>query len=164
MASLNHIINNDEDLANTRPGSQPAHSASRLSLQSNVAAAKPNLTPSSGPRSASSSSHYNKPDPLNPFMNHPMAKVLSPSPQIDSSSRRRSSASIESMEMSHVQCRTSSLNAAMAPFKSTGTEDTQSRLTPITGRVSKAKKGVRVHHCTDCPKVWCCNVCFILSF
>lgn len=46
-------------------------------------------------------------------------------------------------------------NTPMRPFVNSPTNDTTRRLTPVTGRVSRAKKGVPVHTCDQCrpPKV-----------
>jgi hypothetical protein len=41
----------------------------------------------------------------------------------------------------------------MRPFIAATSGESQVKLTPITRKISKAKKGVPVHNCDQCPKV-----------
>jgi hypothetical protein len=78
----------------------------------------------------------------------------------DSGFRRRSNASADSMDSYHghiyLTDRSAVQGSTMRPGLPTGAPgETPVKLTPITGRVSKAKKGIPVHECDICqpPKV-----------
>lgn len=71
-------------------------------------------------------------------------------------SRRESTASTESMDFSgYVGRGRGTSSGPMRPMASPAMAEHSVRLTPITGRVSRAKKGVAVHTCEECrpPKV-----------
>jgi len=71
-------------------------------------------------------------------------------------SRRESTASSESMDFSgYVGRGRGTSSGPMRPMVSPAMAEHPVRLTPITGRVSRAKKGVAVHTCEECrpPKV-----------
>lgn len=90
---------------------------------------------------------------------HPLVSETTPSsPGTSSGSRRRSNTSSDSMDTSYYGHGHGYVPAgpsrSYAAADSTGGE-TPVKLTPITGRVSRAKKGVPVHICELCrpPKV-----------
>ncbi|KAF5650999.1 C2H2 zinc finger transcription factor [Fusarium sp. NRRL 52700] len=100
-----------------------------------------------------SSPHNNRSDIPVPFMkpsldDHPS----SPKPNINMTSRRRSNASVDSNELSY-QLGPSS-HTPMRPFTGAATGEAHVKLTPITRKISKAKKGVPVHNCNQCPKTF----------
>lgn len=158
MASLNHIINNDEEPVNSQSGSRSLQPTLSSTLHSDVASITSSFISSTDRISSPSLADYNTLDTPRPHTTPATARVLPSSPKPGSSARRPSHTSIESMETYHRYERDSlSPIPTMAPSRPSDTEVDQVRLTPVTKRVSKAKKGVRVHHCTDCPKVSHCN-------
>lgn len=77
----------------------------------------------------------------------------SPKPNINMTSRRRSNASVDSNEFSYQPGPSS--HTPMRPFTTgAATGEAHVKLTPITRKISKAKKGVPVHTCNQCPKVY----------
>ncbi|KAH7164397.1 hypothetical protein DER46DRAFT_575739 [Fusarium sp. MPI-SDFR-AT-0072] len=75
----------------------------------------------------------------------------SPKPNINMTSRRRSNASVDSNEFSYQPGPSS--HTPMRPFTTgAATGEVHVKLTPITRKISKAKKGVPVHTCNQCPK------------
>jgi hypothetical protein len=73
-------------------------------------------------------------------------------PNINMTSRRRSNASVDSNEFSYQPGPSS--HTPMRPFTGAATGEAHVKLTPITRKISKAKKGVPVHTCNQCPKVY----------
>ncbi|KAM0424607.1 hypothetical protein ACHAPT_010133 [Fusarium lateritium] len=73
-------------------------------------------------------------------------------------SRRRSNTSLDSLELSNQPGPSS--NVPMRPFSAGVGNEPHVKLTPITRKISKAKKGVPVHTCDRCPKVPGCNKTF----
>ncbi|KAK2129771.1 hypothetical protein NOF04DRAFT_1181757 [Fusarium oxysporum II5] len=68
-------------------------------------------------------------------------------------SRRRSNASVDSNEFSYQPGPSS--HTPMRPFTTgAATGEAHVKLTPITRKISKAKKGVPVHTCNQCPKTF----------
>ncbi|KAF4458020.1 hypothetical protein F53441_174 [Fusarium austroafricanum] len=102
----------------------------------------------------SSSSHNNRPDPPGSSMtSSPIHHSLSPQPDLDMNSRRRSNTSADSNEFSYQSGPPS--NTPMRPFTAgAATSEPHVKLTPITRKISKAKKGVPVHTCNQCPKTF----------
>ncbi|KAI7760234.1 hypothetical protein LZL87_007527 [Fusarium oxysporum] len=77
----------------------------------------------------------------------------SPKPNINMTSRRRSNASVDSNEFSYQPGPSS--HTPMRPFTTgAATGEVHVKLTPITRKISKAKKGVPVHTCNQCPKTF----------
>lgn len=142
MASLKNIMNTDDEHVDPRSGSRPIDLASRPSLRPNPSA--------SG--STSSSSHINGPDPPTSSTTSSVVDHLSSSNiNRNMTSRRRSNTSLDSLELSNQPGPSS--NAPMRPFTAGVGNEPHVKLTPITRKISKAKKGVPVHTCDRCPKV-----------
>ncbi|EEU45388.1 uncharacterized protein NECHADRAFT_41324, partial [Fusarium vanettenii 77-13-4] len=142
MASLKNIMNTDDEHVDPRSGSRPIDLASRPSLRPNPSA--------SG--STSSSSHNSRPDPpTSSTISSVVDHLSSSSTNHNMTSRRRSNTSLDSLELSS-QAGPSS-NAPMRPFTAGVGNEPHVKLTPITRKISKAKKGVPVHTCDRCPKV-----------
>lgn len=160
MASLKNIMNVEEDHVDSRQIKDEKESAPR---------------PTSGPEFLSSSSRYatqvsqSSPTPsysldqrrsssshaLHSFAaNTPSSSSPGPASS-DSTSRRRSNTSTEDMNSYSSSHGLSAMSPGhLTPF-TTGSGGDSVKYTPITGRVSRAKKGVPVHTCGDCvpPKV-----------
>lgn len=141
MASLKNIMNTDDEHVDPRSGSRPIDLASRPSLRPNPSA--------SG--STSSSSHNSRPDPPTSSTTSSVVDHLSSSTNLNMTSRRRSNTSLDSLELSNQPGPSS--NAPMRPFTAGVGSEPHVKLTPITRKISKAKKGVPVHTCDRCPKV-----------
>ncbi|KAF4982627.1 hypothetical protein FZEAL_1793 [Fusarium zealandicum] len=158
MASLKNIMNTDDEHVDPRSGSRSSDSISRPSLRPNLSAAGSSYA-TSLERSTSSSSHNNGPGPPSSLTISSIAGHSSSSNTIRdmTSRRRRSNTSVDSNEMSHGsnQPGSSSSNTPMRPFTaSMGSGEPHIKLTPITRKISKAKKGVPVHTCNQCPKTF----------
>ncbi|KAF4469572.1 hypothetical protein FALBO_3526 [Fusarium albosuccineum] len=149
MASLKNIMNTDDELVDPRSGSRPIDLASRPSLRPNPSASGPSYATSLD-QPASSSSHINRADPLGSLTTSSLADPSTSSEaNHNMNSRRRSNTSIDSSEPG------SSSNAPMRPFPAAaGGGEPHVKLTPITRKISKAKKGVPVHTCNQCPKTF----------
>ncbi|KAJ4212165.1 hypothetical protein NW759_011857 [Fusarium solani] len=143
MASLKNIMNTDDEHVDPRSGSRPIDLASRPSLRPNPSA--------SG--STSSSSHNSRPDPPTSSTTSSVVDHLSSSStNRNMTSRRRSNTSLDSLELSNQPGPSS--NAPMRPFTAGVGNEPHVKLTPITRKISKAKKGVPVHTCDRCPKTF----------
>ncbi|KAK7429617.1 hypothetical protein QQZ08_003812 [Neonectria magnoliae] len=69
--------------------------------------------------------------------------------------RRPSNTSVDSMESPYGPAHSaSSSNSPMRPFTTNMAPEPRVKLTPITGKISKAKKGVPVHNCDQCVKTF----------
>ncbi|KAL3608200.1 hypothetical protein FPOAC2_03193 [Fusarium poae] len=105
-----------------------------------------------------SSSHNNPHDPSGSSKSSSVIDHSSPTTTTDlnmNSRRRRSNMSIDSNETSYAPAQhASSSNTPMRPFPATASGESHVRLTPITRKISKAKKGVLVHNCDQCPKTF----------
>ncbi|KAI2625935.1 hypothetical protein GGR54DRAFT_637707 [Hypoxylon sp. NC1633] len=167
MTSLEFIMDTDDDAPqinkNTRgsipPGPSRSHDPSRAATSSNEKSKdkEDSLTPAStrrrGPSGRSSKSTATR--------SSPSASSSRPAPV-----SRRSTASSDSMDHSmyggHAQGSSSGggMPHSNMPTRPMGSESGEGsvpvRLTPITGRVSRAKKGVPVHTCDICkpPKTF----------
>ncbi|KAF4335172.1 hypothetical protein FBEOM_10971 [Fusarium beomiforme] len=100
------------------------------------------------------SSHSNRPDP--PVSSRTSSlddHISTPKPDINMNSRRRSNTSVDSNEFSYQPV--SSSHTPMRPLNAgAATGEAHVKLTPITRKISKAKKGVPVHTCNQCPKTF----------
>lgn len=158
MASLKEIMNVDDDHAENpqpvkrvlEPGPRPPHGPET---------SFPSRSAFSTNRSTIPSLATNR----SPSVAYPQTARLgsSPSPASlgvgsDLGFRRRSNASADSMDSYHGHTYLPD-RTAMRPNLPTpgGQGETPVKLTPVTGRVSKAKKGLSVHECDICqpPKV-----------
>lgn len=171
MASLRNIMNVDDDHADSHSLKKPKESVPRSSQHpessaSTTSYANPadlsiNTSPSSSTRGQGHSPPSHHLDSLavetssSSFpLGHATTNVAS--------DRRQSNTSTDSMDSpygqghghGHGHAGGSYPGAPMRPFVSSG--DVPIKLTPITGRVSRAKKGLAVHTCDLCrpPKVW----------
>lgn len=162
MASLKEIMNVDEDSFDPDPHkkvkeSVPRSSRAPDSIPSTSSYASPtesSFASSSGnPTIQSSSTHPPQPLPT---------ETASPSPGASNpDSRRRSNTSSDSMDplyygQSHgyVPGSMATSSGVPRPYPATAPPNEGSvKLTPITGRVSRAKKGQPVHICQECNKV-----------
>lgn len=166
MASLRNIMNVDEDHFDSHPirkdqepgrSSQVHHTQPTSSTYTNPA----NLTITGQNTRRSPSSHHRnssyatESSPTTSPPGHPASNT-------SNTDRRQSNTSTDSMDSrygqshGHGHSHTNSFTGApMRPFMPSGGGETSVKLTPITGRVSRAKKGVPVHTCDMCrpPKV-----------
>ncbi|KAH7326313.1 hypothetical protein B0I35DRAFT_131469 [Stachybotrys elegans] len=164
MASLKEIINPDDDQVDSpnvkkdkdQPGPSSFHAPS------------PSSTPSSNypPIPSLASRHsQRRPSPPHPSQSldtepHPFTPAHYPPP--DAANRDESNKSADSMDSPAVHygrpvapSRPSNNGSMVRPFQSSGAGSGSVRLTPVTGKISRAKKGVAVHECDQChpPKV-----------
>ncbi|KAK1574691.1 uncharacterized protein LY79DRAFT_523403 [Colletotrichum navitas] len=161
MASLQDIMNADEDQLEShtiKSSRDPAPSAGHH---------RPYLAPSAPPYSSSyaigreqADSSTTQQDTKRSSSSH-TTKSTPPSSSSSSSRppniRRRSNVSTDSMEQLNYGyghgSASSSLDPSgpsMRPYGHAPTGDVPVKLTPITGRVSRAKKGMKVHTCDIC--------------
>ncbi|KAM5359525.1 hypothetical protein ACJZ2D_014420 [Fusarium nematophilum] len=157
MASLKNIMNTDDEHVDPQSGSRSIDSASRPSLRPNPSASGRSYAISLD-QSTLSAPHINRADPPRPLTISSVADLSSSSNTNQAmNSRRPSSTSIDSIEFPHGSSQqvSSSSNTPMSPFTAgVGSGEPHVKLTPITRKISKAKKGVRVHVCNQCPKTF----------
>ncbi|KAL7788437.1 hypothetical protein V8C43DRAFT_287581 [Trichoderma afarasin] len=148
MGSLRNIMNVDDDHVDSHSIRRDRRPTSRTSIDQDLSVPMP---------------RYNIPVDLSrqtspPHILHPAAPPLGYNSH--PGGRRRSNTSTDSMDSSYGQSQNHPsyyTGAAMRPIMSgTGSGDHPVKLTPITGRVSRAKKGVPVHTCDVCrpPKTF----------
>ncbi|KAF5025236.1 hypothetical protein F66182_2702 [Fusarium sp. NRRL 66182] len=143
MASLKNIMNTDDEHVDPRPGSRFIDLTSRSPSAHSYA--------TSLNHSRSSSSHINRSDPPGPpsRISYAVDHSSLPTPDLDMNSRRRSNTSVGSSEPGP------SSNSPMRPLTAGAAGgEPHVKLTPITRKISKAKKGVPVHTCNQCPKTF----------
>jgi hypothetical protein len=169
MASLRNIMNVDDDHpdsdslkkdTDSRPTpsqQQPINSSSHLTGYNQQPDLLNTLPPSQLQRGTSSSSSYALPS-LTPEQ-HPSS--ASPGfPSSGSTSRRRSNTSTDSMDSPYMQGYASMVSSTGGSMRHAGPgvpgADMPLKLTPVTGKPSRAKKGHRVHICEECrpPKTF----------
>ncbi|EQL04001.1 Transcription factor, fungi [Ophiocordyceps sinensis CO18] len=164
MASLRNIMNVDDDHADSLSLKKPKesvprftqHPESEASTASYASRPDPSISSSSPPSSAraqrqSSSSRPAAEPPASPFPPGPASDNVA-------SGRHQSATSTDSMDSSYGQSYAQAYThghpgaqysgAPVRPFVPAG--DAPVKLTPITGRVSRAKKGLAVHICELC--------------
>ncbi|KEY69978.1 hypothetical protein S7711_03996 [Stachybotrys chartarum IBT 7711] len=165
MASIKNIINSDDEYGDSPPLKKdksstsgpfrdPPPPATHSGYTSTIPL--PSLSPHSSAhdqRRSSPSAHY-----VHSLNSH--TSNTSPGfPSTDLATRRRSNTSVDSMESIYNQTyhQAGPSHAAARPFMAAGnTQEPSVKLTPVTGRVSRAKKGVPVHICDQCrpPKTF----------
>ncbi|KAF5626498.1 C2H2 zinc finger transcription factor [Fusarium tjaetaba] len=145
MASLKNIMNTDDEHVDSSSGIRSVGSTSR---------------PPSTHSHATTLKHPPPPSSHNSRSDNPVSSMTSclddhpssPKPNINMTSRRRSNASVDSNEFSYQPGPSS--HTPMRPFTGAATGEAHVKLTPITRKISKAKKGVPVHTCNQCPKTF----------
>lgn len=150
MGSLRNIMNVEDDHADPHSIRRDRRPTSRTSIDQDLSVPM---------------SRYNIPVDLSsqtslPHIIHPAAQPLGYNNH--PGGRRRSNTSTDSMDSSYGQGQNHSsayyTGANMRPIIPGGSSSGEHpvKLTPITGRVSRAKKGVPVHTCETCrpPKVF----------
>ncbi|PFH57606.1 hypothetical protein XA68_14799 [Ophiocordyceps unilateralis] len=160
MASLKNIMNVDDD----HPLKTPRESVPRFSQHPEPSASTSNLANQHDPSTSSSpsaraqiqtpSSHSSHPEAA-PSSTLPLGFHLGYGPDIAAPARLQTATGSDSMDHSydrdpsHAHMGVSYPGAPSRPFVPT-------KLTPITGRVSRAKKGLAVHTCELCrpPKTF----------
>jgi hypothetical protein len=164
MASIKNIINSDDEYGDSPPLKKDKSSTSGPFRDPPPPATHPgyistiplpSLSPHSSAhdqRRSSPSAHYLHSLTSNTSNTSPV------SPSTDLATRRRSNTSVDSMESIYNQAyhQAGPSHGAARPFIAAGnTQEPSVKLTPVTGRVSRAKKGVPVHTCDQCrpPKV-----------
>ncbi|WZH43590.1 C2H2 zinc finger transcription factor [Fusarium acuminatum] len=146
MASLKNIMNTDDENVDPPSETRPIALTSRPSpTQSYVTSLN---------RRTSPPPHNNRPDPPGSSKASSVDRSSSPKPKPNMNSRRRSNISLDSHETSYGSSQLApSSNAPMRPFiAGTSSAEPHVKLTPITKKISKAKKGVPVHTCNQCSK------------
>ncbi|KAF5704008.1 zinc finger zas1 [Fusarium mundagurra] len=145
MASLKNIMNTDDEHVDSSSGTRSVGSTSRPPSTHSHATTLKHPPPSS--------SHNNRSDiPVSSMTSCLDDHPSSPKPNINMTSRRRSNASVDSNEFSYQPGPSS--HTPMRPFTGAATGEAHVKLTPITRKISKAKKGVPVHTCNQCPKTF----------
>ncbi|KAG7427244.1 Zinc finger protein 641 [Fusarium oxysporum f. sp. raphani] len=146
MASLKNIMNTDDEHVDSSPGTRSVGLTSRPPSTHSHATTLKHPPPSS--------SHNNRSDiPVSSMTSSLDDHTSSPKPNINMTSRRRSNASVDSNEFSYQPGPSS--HTPMRPFTTgAATGEAHVKLTPITRKISKAKKGVPVHTCNQCPKTF----------
>lgn len=148
MGSLRNIMNVEDDHADSHSIRRDRRPTSRTSIDQDLSVPMPRYSIPVDLSSQTSLPHIIHPaaQPLG-YNNHP-------------GGRRRSNTSTDSMDSSYGQGQNHSsayyTGANMRPIIPGGSSGEHPvKLTPITGRVSRAKKGVPVHTCDTCrpPKV-----------
>ncbi|CEI66905.1 hypothetical protein FVEN_g8554 [Fusarium venenatum] len=150
MASLKNIMNTEDEPVDPRSESRSADlTSSSPSVHSYVTSLN---------YQTHSSSHNNPHDPSGSSKSSSVIDHSSPTTTTDlnmNNRRRRSNMSIDSNETPYASAQhASSSNSPMRPFPATASGESHVRLTPITRKISKAKKGVLVHNCDQCPKTF----------
>ncbi|KAI6768391.1 hypothetical protein HG530_006400 [Fusarium avenaceum] len=107
-------------------------------------------------RQTSPPPHNNRPDPPGSSKTSSVDRSSSPKPEPNMNSRRRSNISLDSHETSYGSSQLApSSNTPMRPFiAGPSSAEAHVKLTPITKKISKAKKGVPVHTCNQCSKTF----------
>ena len=152
MASLKNIMNTDEDQVDSTSIQRPHDPAQRSSQMSDSS----NLNPTyaiSGHHSMSAPVLNIQPGSSTRSSN-PLAYEISAAASSSGvvPTRRRSNASTDSTDSRYRPGQSTS--SSMSPFASgRSSGEPHVKLTPITKRISKAKKGVPVHVCEQCSKV-----------
>lgn len=152
MASLRNIMNTDDDQTDSDPIQRPHNSASRSTQISNSSNLNPGF-PNSGQPSMSTLALNSYPGSSS-NSSRSLAYEVSSATSISriDSERRRSNASTDSTDSRYRPGQASS--SSMSPYTSgRSSGEPHVKLTPITKRISKAKKGVAVHVCDQCNKV-----------
>ncbi|KAF5602977.1 C2H2 zinc finger transcription factor [Fusarium subglutinans] len=145
MASLKNIMNTDDEHVDSSSGTRSVSLTSRPPSTHSHATTLKHPPPSS--------SHNNRSDiPVSSMASSLDDHTSSPKPDINMTSRRRSNASVESNDFSYQPGPSS--HVPMRPFTGAATGEAHVKLTPITRKISKAKKGVPVHTCNQCPKTF----------
>ena len=166
MASLESIMNTDEEGTGSRQNKKdkaPGISGERPPQQTGETHSS-----GSGQQAGISSSAHRRGQSTSYRLKQPAAAAAGSSSSTANqplSDRRRSSSTSDSMEQSnqlHGQPGASSSgtmnpsSTPMRPFSATppgGDGQLQVKFTPVTGRISRAKKGLAVHNCQLCHKV-----------
>jgi hypothetical protein len=163
MASLKEIMNIDEDSFDSEPLKRGKESVPRSSrppdsiptTSNTVSPTDPSFVPSSG-RALTHSPSIHPSQSLAPTAASPSPGASNPD------SRRRSTTSSDSMDpiyygQGHSYAVPGGMMTSAGVSRSypsaSPSNETPVKLTPITGRVSRAKKGVPVHICPACNKV-----------
>ncbi|KAM0341373.1 hypothetical protein ACHAPU_010016 [Fusarium lateritium] len=149
MASLKNIMNTDDENVDPRSESRSIDLTSRSSSTPSYVPSLNHQTPPS--------LHNNRPDPPGSSKSPSVGGLpSSPKPEVNMNSRRRSNTSFESYGSSYGSSQPGpSSNTPMRPFTAgAASVEPHVKLTPITGKISKAKKGVPVHRCNQCPKTF----------
>ncbi|RGP72323.1 transcription factor [Fusarium sporotrichioides] len=149
MASLKNIMNTEDEPVDPRSESRSTDLTSRSpSVHSYVTSLN---------YQTHSSSHNNPHDPSGSSKSSSVIDHSSPT-TTDlnmNNRRRRSNMSIDSNETPYAPAQhASSSSTPMRPFTAAASGESHVRLTPITRKISKAKKGVQVHNCDQCPKTF----------
>ncbi|KAF7550540.1 hypothetical protein G7Z17_g5655 [Cylindrodendrum hubeiense] len=149
-------MNTEDDHVDSPSGPIPHDSGPRQSLRSDSSAST-STYPTTRDRPTSTASHNSMLDPTKLPSRFYIPETSSSSSSAGTvSARRRSNASIDSTESPYgpgYSLPTS--NSPMRPFTTNmGGSEPRVKLTPITGKISKAKKGVPVHNCDQCPKTF----------
>ncbi|CAM1501055.1 Fc.00g102170.m01.CDS01 [Cosmosporella sp. VM-42] len=152
MASLKNIMNTDDDQIDPRSIQRPHESAPRSSQHPDSSTSNSRYATSSDP-STTPSTHSSLPGPSS----HPSRSLVPEASSSSSSSRPisgRRRSSTDSMDSPYGTSQSSSTMRPYGPGRSSG--EPHVKLTPITKRISKAKKGVPVHICDQClpPKTF----------
>ncbi|CAG1959378.1 unnamed protein product, partial [Fusarium graminearum] len=147
MASLKNIMNTEDEPIDPRSESRSTDLTSKSpSVHSYVTSLNYQThTPS----------HINPHDPSGSSKSSSVIDLSSPT-TADlnmNNRRRRSNMSIDSNDTHYAAQHASSSNTLMRPLTTAASGESRVRLTPITGKISKAKKGVLVHNCDQCPKL-----------
>ncbi|KAM0234696.1 hypothetical protein ACHAP5_009935 [Fusarium lateritium] len=148
MASLKNIMNTDDENVDPRSETRSIDLTSRpSSTQSYVTSLN---------RRTSPSPHNNRPDPPGSSETSSVDRSSSPKPEPNMNRRRRSNISLDSHELSYGSGQLApSSNTPMRPFiAGSSSAEPHVKLTPITKKISKAKKGVPVHTCNQCSKTF----------
>ncbi|KAH7148909.1 hypothetical protein EDB81DRAFT_480297 [Dactylonectria macrodidyma] len=156
MASLKNIMNTEDDHVDATSGPTPHDSGLRQSLRSDSSASAP-AYPTARDRPTTTASHNGMLDPTKISSRYYITEASSSSSSAGTASaRRRSNASIDSTESPYGPAYSQpASNSPMRPFTTNmGNTEPRVKLTPITGKISKAKKGVPVHNCDQCPKTF----------
>ncbi|KAF4973218.1 hypothetical protein FSARC_423 [Fusarium sarcochroum] len=142
-------MNTDDEPVDPPSGSRSIDLTSRSSSAQSYVTSLNRTTPSS--------SHINRLDPPGSSkISSAVDNSTSSSSKSNSNmnSRRRSNTSVDSTELSHGSSQSGPSNAPMRPFTGAPSSEPHVKLTPITRKISKAKKGVPVHTCNQCPKTF----------
>ncbi|KAF4997071.1 hypothetical protein FGRMN_4118 [Fusarium graminum] len=142
-------MNTDDENVDPRPGSRSIDLTSRSPSTPSYVPSLNHLT--------SPSLHNHRPDPPGSSKSSSVGgPSSSPKPEANMNSRRRSNTSFESYGSSYGLSQPGpSSNTPMRPFTAgAATVEPHVKLTPITGKISKAKKGVPVHRCNQCSKTF----------
>ncbi|KAI1009354.1 hypothetical protein LB504_003575 [Fusarium proliferatum] len=135
MASLKNIMNTDDEHVDSSSGTRS------VGLTSRPPSTHSHATTLKHPPPSSSTSRNNRSDiPVSSMTSSTDGHPSSPKPNTNMTTRRRSNASVDSNEFSYQPGPSS--HTPMRPFAGAATGETHVKLTPITRKISKAKKGV----------------------